>query len=106
MAATGDLSVTAGGYFPPLLLVEAMAQLGGIASARQEVRGGVLAALKRVVLPAAVRPDARLTVSARIVGSFGRMVQVEGEVHEHGELLASATITLALGTDEIHQPLV
>lgn len=97
MAATGELAVTAGGYFPPLLLVEAMAQLGGIAAARREVEGGVLAALKQVVLPAAVGPKSRLKVHALIVRTFGHIIQVEGEVHENDEVIASATLTLAIG---------
>lgn len=99
VAATGELAVSAEGYFPPLLLVEAMAQLGGIASGRQEGEGGVLAALGRVQLPAAVAALAKLTVHSRITKCFGRLVQVAGEVRAEGKVIASAILTLAIGTD-------
>ncbi|OGU08561.1 MAG: hydroxymyristoyl-ACP dehydratase [Geobacteraceae bacterium GWC2_58_44] len=94
VAATGEFTVTAGGYFPPILLVEAMAQLGGIAAGAQEGEGGVLAAFERVVLPAEVRPKARFSVYSRIVRNFGRLIQVEGEVREDGKVIASAILTL------------
>jgi 3-hydroxyacyl-[acyl-carrier-protein] dehydratase len=97
VAATGEFAVTAGGYFPPLLLVEAMAQLGGIAAGQQGGEGGVLAALSRVELPAAVRPEARFSVCSRVVKTFGRLIQVEGEVREDGLVIACATLTLAIG---------
>jgi len=98
VAATGEFAVSAGGYFPPLLLVEAMAQLGGIAAGQQEGEGGVLAALGRVELPAAVGSHARLSVTTRVVKVFGRLIQVDGEVREDGEVIASATLTLAVGS--------
>jgi len=74
-----------------------MAQLGGIAAGRREGEGGVLAALGRVELPAAVTPGARLSVTSRIVKNFGRLVQIEGEVREDDKVIASAIITLAIG---------
>lgn len=98
VAATGEYAVAGEGYFPPLLLVEAMAQLGGIAAGQQEGEGGVFAAMTGVVLPPSVKPDARLTVSTRVVKSFGRLVQVLGEVRQDREVIASATLTLAIGT--------
>ena len=99
VAATGEFTVTAEGYFPPLLLVEAMAQLGGIAAGQRQGEGGVLAALGRVELPASVGLNARFLVRARLVKSFGRLIQVEGEVREDGETIACATLTLAVGVD-------
>ena len=98
VSAAGEFTVTAEGYFPPLLLVEAMAQLGGIAAGQHKGEGGVLAALSRVELPAAVGPQARLSVRSRIVKVFGRLIQVEGEVREDGKVVATAILTLGVGT--------
>lgn len=98
VCATGEVVVTAGcGCFPPVLLLESMAQLGGIAAGQQEGAGGVLAAIERGELPAAVAAGARLLISTRIVKSFGTLHLVEGEVRSEGKVIASATITLALG---------
>lgn len=97
VAATGVFAVAAGGYFPPLLLVEAMAQVGGMAAGQQQGEGGVLAALAQVELPAEVASGAVLTVRSHIVKTFGRLIQVQGEVRKEGEVIASATITLAIG---------
>ena len=98
VAATGEFTVTAGGYFPAVLLVEAMAQLGGIAAGQREGEGGVLAAVVRAELPATAGPGRRYRVCSRIVRTFGRLIQVKGEVLEEGMLIASATFTLAIGT--------
>nr|WP_284694678.1 hypothetical protein [Geomonas sp. Red32] len=82
--------------FPPILLVEAMAQVGGIASGQRGGKPGVLAARRQVRLPAGLRPGGRLTVTATIVRSYGTMVLVAGEASLDGEPVASATLTLAL----------
>jgi 3-hydroxyacyl-[acyl-carrier-protein] dehydratase len=95
--ATGEFAVAADGYFPPLLLVEAMAQIGGIAAGQEEGEGGVLAALTRVQLPSFVEPKAKLTVSSRVVKKFGRLIQIDGVVKQGGNEIASATLTLAIG---------
>ncbi|HEY5512156.1 MAG TPA: hydroxymyristoyl-ACP dehydratase [Geomonas sp.] len=98
MGATGEFAVPAGcGYFPPLLLVESMAQLGGIAAGQHQGEGGVLAALVRVGLPAVVEPGSSFSVCSRIVKAFGRLVLIEGEVREDGKVIACATLTLAIG---------
>ncbi|ABQ27758.1 3-hydroxyacyl-ACP dehydratase FabZ family protein [Geotalea uraniireducens] len=98
VCATGEVVVTAGcGCFPPVLLLESMAQLGGIAAGQQEGAGGVLAAIERGELPAAVPAGARLLVATRIVKSFGTLHLVEGEVRSEGKVIASATLTLAVG---------
>lgn len=99
VAATGEFTVPDhGGYFPPLLLVEAMAQLGGIAAGQQRGEGGVLAALEQVELPASVLPRTRFLVCSRIVKSFGRLVLIKGEMRSEGRVIACATLTLAVGT--------
>ena len=104
VSASGELMVTAGCQpFPPVLLLEAMAQLGGIAAGQEEGAGGVLAAIDRGELPAAVVAGARLLVSARIVKSFGTLHLVGGEVRTDGTVIASATITLAVARTAVIQ---
>jgi len=82
-----------------LLLVECLAQLGGVAAGQRRGEGGVLAANREARLPAAVRPGTRYAVQVRVVRTFGRLVQVEGEVREAGTVVASATLTLAIGPE-------
>jgi 3-hydroxyacyl-[acyl-carrier-protein] dehydratase len=94
--ASGEIALT-GGAFPSILLVEAMAQLGGIAAGQQQGTGGVLAALTRVRLPPRLNPEGKFAVVARVVKNFGRLILVEGEVREQGETIACATLTLAIG---------
>ena len=98
VAATGEFAVGAGGYFPTVLLVEAMAQLGGIAAGQRPGEGGVMAALGRAELPATVGPLGCYRVCSRIVRTFGTLIQVEGEVLLDGRRIASASFTLAIGT--------
>jgi len=98
VSARGEFAVTAGGYFPPVLLVEAMAQVGGIAAGGGRAgEGGLLAALDKVSLPDRVRLNARFTIYSKVVKTFGRLIQVEGEVREDGVVVASATLTLVAG---------
>lgn len=98
MSATGEFVLPAGcGYFPPLLLVECMAQLGGIAAGQRQGEGGVLAALGRVELPAAVYPGSNFSLSSRVVRVFGRLALIEGEVRLADEVVARASLTLSLG---------
>jgi len=97
VAATGEFAVSAAGYFPPILLVEAMAQLGGIAAGQRQGEGGVLAALERVELPAAVAPHARLLIYSKVLRSFGGLIQIAGEARQDDTVIASAQITLAVG---------
>ena len=98
VSATGEFGVpVGGGYFPPLLLVESMAQLAGIAAGQRPGEGGVLAALGRVELPATVVAGVRYTVHSKVIKIFGRLVMVEGEVRESDRVIATATLTLGIG---------
>ncbi|GFE56344.1 hydroxymyristoyl-ACP dehydratase [Geobacter sp. AOG1] len=97
VSATGTIGVTADiPYFPPLLLVEAMAQLGGITAGQEQGSMGILAALDRVELPTVVSPGTRVRVMVRIVKTFGTLFLVEGEAREGERLLARAELTLAV----------
>ena len=84
------------GYFPPLLLVESMAQLGGVAAGQRKGEGGVLAALRQVELPESVDPGAKFTIYSRVVKRFAQLVLIEGEVQEAGRTVARATLTIGL----------
>ncbi|HEX5772725.1 MAG TPA: hydroxymyristoyl-ACP dehydratase [Geomobilimonas sp.] len=97
VSATGMVGVTAAAsYFPPILLVEAMAQLGGITAGQDEGSRGILAALDRVELPEVVLPGTRVQITVRIVKTFGTLFLVEGEAREGERFLARAELTLAV----------
>ncbi len=83
--------------FPPVLLLEAMAQLGGIAAGQREGEGGILAALDRADLPPDIKPGDRVAVEVRIVKGFGKLFLVEGTAVIGGEVIAKAALTLAVG---------
>jgi 3-hydroxyacyl-[acyl-carrier-protein] dehydratase len=79
---------------PGVLLIEAIAQLGGIVvqPALTEIRLTGVRAAK--ILGAAVPGDV-LEIRAKIEGQLGGLVQIEGDVHGPGGLLASAKVTLS-----------
>ncbi|HEX9023483.1 MAG TPA: hydroxymyristoyl-ACP dehydratase [Geobacteraceae bacterium] len=83
-----------GSAYPQFLLVEAMAQLGGIAAAREEGGGGILAAIDRAEFHGVARAGDTLTISVHIVKSFGPLHLVEGEASADGKKVATATVTL------------
>ena len=98
ICATGEFATPVGcGYFPPLLLVESMAQLGGVAAGQRKGEGGVLAALGQVELPESIDPGGKLTIYSRVVKRFGQLVLIEGEVREADRTIARATLTIGLG---------
>jgi len=78
-------------------MVEAIAQLGGIAAARDEGGGGILAAIDRAEFHGAITAGDMVTIGVRIVRSFGQLHLVEGEVSVDGRKLATATVTLKVG---------
>ncbi|WP_298438183.1 hotdog domain-containing protein [Geobacter sp.] len=98
VGATARVQVTgsSGGY-PPILLVESVAQLGGIAAAREGDGGGFLAAIDRAEFRAPVSNGATLTITARIAKSFGPLHLVEGEVTSGEGTVATMTLTLKVG---------
>lgn len=82
--------------FPSVYLVEAMAQLGGVAVGN-EGEGGFLAAIDSAELLAVPGPGDRLQVTVNVVKSFGRLHMMAGEVAADGRLLARAAFTLGMG---------
>ncbi len=85
---------------PGVLLVEALAQTGGLAaqSPGWEPRGRLcLGAIRHVRVLGSVGPGAELETEARVVGRIGGLVEVEGEVRSSGHTLLRGRLTLGEG---------
>lgn len=86
---------------PAVVLVELLAQTGGLAAGTTDGNEPDrpvqlrVAALGPFKFPAAAGPDMTLEARARVVGRMGALVKVEGEVMADGRLVAAGTITLA-----------
>lgn len=84
---------------PAIILIELLAQTGGVAAASAE--GGTLrrqlrvAAIDAFKFHATAGPGVMLEARARVTGRFGRLCKIEGEVTADGVLVASGTVTLA-----------
>ena len=83
--------------YPQALLVEAVAQLSGIAAAGQQGEGGFLAAVDQANFGRAPRLGETLEVSARVIKSFGRLHLIEGQVRVEEEELLHVTLKLGIG---------
>ena len=85
---------------PAIVLIELLAQAGGIAAATGDDgslagRGLRVAAIGPFRFPDAARPDQLLDARARVVGRIGRIVKIEGEVLADGTKVAAGSVTLA-----------
>lgn len=85
---------------PAVILIELLAQTGGIAAAGvEEVPGAArrlrLAAVGPFKFPSAASAGAVLEARARVAGRLGALVKIEGEVRVEGRLVASGSLTLA-----------
>jgi 3-hydroxyacyl-[acyl-carrier-protein] dehydratase len=81
---------------PAVVLVELLAQTGGIAaSSADQIVDLRLAALGPFKFPSAARPGAVLEADARVVGRMGSMIKIEGEVTADGRRIAAGSLTLA-----------
>lgn len=80
-----------------MLMVEALAQLAGVATVQDEGEGGFLAAIDHAEFIAPHRAGDTLFFEVRIVKSFGRLFMLEGTVTAGGRLLVTATLTLGVG---------
>jgi 3-hydroxyacyl-[acyl-carrier-protein] dehydratase len=95
--AVAQAAVSSGPGFPQALLVECIAQLAGILTIQEEGEGGFLAAIDRADFSGTPLTGDQLSVSVRVVKSFGRLFMVEGEVACDGRTLATARLTLGVG---------
>lgn len=95
--AVARATVSASSVFPQVLLVEAVAQLAGIATIQQEGKGGFLAAIDRAEFGRLPVTGDVLTVTARVLKAFGRLFLVEGEVLCGGMPLLRVQLTLGAG---------
>ena len=88
---------------PAVILIELLAQTGGLAVAAPEDPGGNeprvkelrVAAIGSFKFPAAAGPGATLEACARVAGRLGSMYKIEGEVTADGRLVAAGSLTLA-----------
>ena len=85
---------------PAIVLIELLAQTGGLAAASGEERSGSAAMLRVAAIgpfkfPGGARPHQLLDARARVVGRMGGMIKIEGEVLADGVRVAVGSVTLA-----------
>jgi 3-hydroxyacyl-[acyl-carrier-protein] dehydratase len=88
---------------PAVILIELLAQTGGLAVAAPEGPGADVprvtqlrvAAIGSFKFPAAAGPGATLEACARVAGKIGGLYKIEGEVTADGRLVATGSLTLA-----------
>ena len=85
---------------PAVILIELLAQTGGLAVAAPEgdeprARQLRVAAIGSFKIPAAAGPGATLEACAHVTGSLGGLYRIEGEVTADGQLVATGSLTLA-----------
>lgn len=85
---------------PAVILIEMLAQTGGIAAASQP--GGAdtplrlrVAAVGPFKFPAAAGPGSLLEAHARVAGRLGGMFKIEGDITADGRIVATGSLTLA-----------
>ena len=84
---------------PAIVLIELLAQTGGLVVATH--RHGApsrlrVAAVGPFKFPASARPHQRLDARARVVGTVGRMIKIEGDVLADETCVAIGSIILAV----------
>jgi 3-hydroxymyristoyl/3-hydroxydecanoyl-(acyl carrier protein) dehydratase len=81
-------------------MIECVAQLSGIAVARPEGQGperGFLASIDHAEFSGSPVSGDTLTVTTRVIKSFGRLIMVEGSVASGAGQLLSVQLTLGIG---------
>ena len=84
---------------PAVILVEMVAQAGGLAAGAPASSGAPLklrvAALGPFKFPAAVGADVTLDIAVKVAGSLGGMFKIEGDVSAGSQTVATGSVTLA-----------
>ena len=84
---------------PGVILIEALAQLGGIVAQSDPgippAGGLLLTAVRQAKITGSAVPGECLELSAAVIGRLGALIQVEGTIHCGGRPLLSAQITLS-----------
>jgi 3-hydroxyacyl-[acyl-carrier-protein] dehydratase len=86
---------------PAIILVEMLAQTGGLAAGAPKADQPQVAIALRVAglgpfkFPAAARAGDRLEAHARVVGQMGGLYKIEGSVTADGRAVAAGSVTLA-----------
>ena len=85
---------------PAIVLIELLAQTGGLAASSGGGPLGASAMLRVAAIgpfkfPVGARPHQLLDARARIVGRIGGMIKIEGEVLADGVRVAVGSVTLA-----------
>jgi 3-hydroxyacyl-[acyl-carrier-protein] dehydratase len=90
---------------PGVVLIEAIAQLGGVVAQSDPVEPALddmrLTAIRAAKILGAAVPGDVLEIKATVEGRLGGLIQVDGEVSIPGVLLAKAKITLSGTTKEV-----
>ncbi|MBK5275224.1 MAG: hydroxymyristoyl-ACP dehydratase [Desulfuromonadales bacterium] len=97
VSAIAETTVSSSRTFSQVLLVESVAQLAGIMTVRQEGEGGFLAAITQAEFDRLPEAGDLLSVSVRLVKSFGRLFMVEGQVSCGESMLLKVQLTLGEG---------
>ncbi len=83
--------------FSPILLVEGLAQLAGVATVQEEGEGGFLATIDQAEFLAPWQPGDTLLFSVQVTKAFGRLFMLEGEVTAGEQVVVKARLTLGVG---------
>lgn len=100
----GDEAFLAGHFpgnplMPGVILIEAIAQLGGVVAqsdpAIPPLENLLLTGVRGAKILGAAKPGEMLTLKAEVEGRLGGMIQISGEVSVNGRPMASAKIMLS-----------
>jgi 3-hydroxyacyl-[acyl-carrier-protein] dehydratase len=83
---------------PEALIVEALAQIGGIAMlSAQEAGTAFLVRVEEMQFTKTITPGDLLTLSAEVEFSFGEMAKIKVRAESEGETVAQGSLVLAQG---------